>query len=102
MVARRVHSCGNKGAGFTVLANSSMTLNDCSSDRDQIGFQALGILKNEEDTGVPNVEGRAARVVLSGVLARRSTANGFSFGHCIRGCMKHCAALQCGGNEMVM
>ena len=57
MVARRVHSCGNKRAGFTVHGDSSMTLKDCSSDQDWIGCAALGGSRNEGTT----------RSVLSGV-----------------------------------
>ena len=87
VVARQVHRCGNKQAGFLVLGDSSMTLKECSSDKDEIGCAALGACSDEPGT---------ARIVLSGVLVRRSTAAGFYFDSDARGCMKHCVALQCG------
>ena len=92
--ARRVHSCGNKQAGFAVFGNGSMTLNGCSSDRDGMGCLAYG-------APTPEVQG-TAHVALSGVLVRRSSGDGFLFDSDAKGCMKHCVALQCGDCGMLV
>ena len=91
VVARRVHSCGNNGAGFAAYDNSSMTLKECSSDRDHDGCLAFG--ETPEGT---------VRVVLSGVLVRRSSAAGFAFDSNAKCAMKHCVALQCGGYGLLV
>ena len=79
-----MHSCGNKEGGFSVLGEVSMTLKQCSSDRDGVGCLALRAVNDMQGT---------ARVVLSGVLVRRSTGAGFVFDSDARGYMKHCTAL---------
>lgn len=91
VVAERVHCSKNYAGAFCSVEGAYMTLIDCSSDRDGVGFSAMGEHPWQFQAF------RNPVIKMEKVLVRRSRGTGFGFYGGMQCTLQNCSAMQCGG-----